>query len=158
MTLPNDAPPKGTTYFCEDVRTELGGKFSFMGLLQDFLGIFEPEVRLPKLVAFTVLDFPSRYAGKSADLGIWNGDSKIGGGTADVPQPAAFADPRIPIRCRMNVPFELIGLLVKDGMQFEVRAKVEDFDYVSPRLEVLHLPSVRNFADVPNPSLRPQAS
>lgn len=150
MTFLNDAPPKATTHFCEDVRSELGGKFSFMGVLQEFLGIFEPEVRLPKLVAFTILDLPAKCAGKQVEFGIWDRDAQIGGGTADVPVAFDFSDPRVPVRCRMNIPFELVAMLVKDGMQLQVRAKVEDFEYLSPVLDVLHLPSVRTYADVPS--------
>ncbi len=58
-------PMTAFTLFCDDVRQEVGGKLSAMGIYQGFMGISADEVLLPKLVAWTVfqrsLQGPGRH-------------------------------------------------------------------------------------------------
>lgn len=135
--------PCAEVFFCDDVRREIGGKISVVGIYQGFMGIEEASALLPKLVALSFIDFPPDFEGKELLIKVRNRDQSIIDVKLVVPPPdaetaqAVLAHPGYEKRCRLTIPIEMIPFEPTNGMSLDVLITCGDFTFESQPLAIL---------------------
>lgn len=128
------------TLFCDDVRQELGGKLSAMGIYQGFMGIFADEVLLPKLVAWTVFQMPYLWAGSQAHVQLWDRDHLLSEAqlSFDAPPDEPGDAEKVNLaHSTINIPVELVPFKAQVGMELRIVFTAPDFSYESDILRVI---------------------
>jgi len=128
------------TLFCDDVRQELGGKLSAMGIYQGFLGIGVDEVLLPKLVAWTVFQMPYLWAGSQARVQLWDRDRLLSEAQLnfDAPSEQRDAETKVDLaHSTINIPVEMVPFKAQVGMELRIVFTAADFSYESDVLRVI---------------------
>jgi hypothetical protein len=135
------------TLFCDDIRPEVGGKLSVMGIYQGFMGIPGAEIVLPKFVAWNVLVFPGRWSSNDVQVQLLDGDQVLTDARVSM-EPS----PGLPSNgmanedgCTfLNVPLEAAPFVARSGMALRVRVKAEGLDYQSEVLRVIDQTQLAN--------------
>jgi hypothetical protein len=104
--------PRATLLFCDDVRQEIGGKFSAHGIYQAYIGIAGPSITVSKLMLFAEAQLPLDAAGGKVCITIRGNGKELF--KVDVSLPAAApvqpegVDPQLPVVIPVEMtPFEL---------------------------------------------------
>lgn len=63
--------------FCDDIRHEIGNKFSYMGVYSSNLFVKEMPVTLPKLCVAVTAQTPISHPFKKLDIGLLKDDERI---------------------------------------------------------------------------------
>lgn len=118
--------------YCEDVRREIGNKFSYMGVLGPVVAMDSHRVSMDKVVVAVVMLLPKATAPTLKEFGV-QVTQRNADGTEKVlqpmdPRPAAI-DPaeaaRIPADMPDDTLVQLVGLVVLRNLKFEQRCKLE---------------------------------
>lgn len=132
------------TLFCDDVRQELGGKLSAMGIYQGFMGIGADEVLLPKLVAWTVFQMPYLWSGSQARIQLWDRDRLLSEAelSFDAPpdQPGDGEELAL-AHSTINIPVEMVPFKAQIGMELRIAFTAPDFSYESDIIRVIRQPT-----------------
>ena len=127
--------------FCDDVRQELGGKMSVMGLYRGYIGIADDVPYLPKLVVLVMLDYARDLQGAATSIRLTDQSTVLAavefelGAAPPLAQGAAALG--APDRVYANIPVELVGFQAKHGSQLVVQLAVADFQFTSDPLFVV---------------------
>ncbi len=130
------------TIFCDDIRSEMGGKLSYMGVYGGGLFVSEIPATLPKLCLAIRLFVPIQYLGSKVvgkvlyqdDLLIqW--DFEI---PNDVPRPEPLPNAPPDLVARLNMVFhlQLSPLTIKTEGYLRVRLSLADEDYKGGTLRI----------------------
>jgi hypothetical protein len=124
--------------FCDDVRQEIGGKMTVVGVYGNVLGLIgEAAPVIPKFVCLLMLSYAQQEAPARGRVKVLDGDKAL----LDVPLPLTIP-PRPGPAARpgdlvnLNVPMEFIGFPVRDGMVLRIRFECEGFNWESQTLEL----------------------
>lgn len=132
------------TLFCDDIRQEVGGKLSAMGIYQGFMGISADEVLLPKLVAWTVFQMPFLWTGSQARVQVWDRDYLLSEAQLHFDAPTDQQDDGVkvdPAHSAVNIPVEMVPFKAQVGMELRIVFTAPDFSYESDILRVIRQPS-----------------
>lgn len=128
-----------TVLFCDDVRQELSGKLTIVGLYQGYLGLRTSQFQLPRFYALALVELPPAYGGQSMRVQLKDRDSVLF--KADVnlpnrPEPlsAEGSDAEI---LRLSMPIEVTPLVVHADMRLRLSLDVGDWNYESQELPVV---------------------
>lgn len=133
---------KVTVLFCDDVRHEIGGKISAVGIYRGFLGIRQPVRTIPKIVALVLLDYPPSACGRTLTLRVCDRDETMAENRIDLDKappfelPPAAAAAGVRDTVRGTVPIELLGLSPVSGMKLRVELQCDGLNYTSEELVV----------------------
>lgn len=130
------------TLFCDDLRQEVGGKLSAMGIYHGFMGIHGAEAVLPKLVAWSVLTFAGPWSSDDVLLQLLDGDQVLTEAhlVMEPPQTPPDATPAQDSHTVLNVPLEIAPFAARAGMALRVRIRAEGLDYQSDVLRIVGQP------------------
>lgn len=125
-----------TVLFCDDVRQELNGKFTIVGLYQGFLGLQVSPTQLPRFVALALVELPTSYAGQVMQVQLWDRESALLKATVEL---AKQFEPqsRDADVLRITMPVEMTPLVVSVDMRLRLSISVGDWIYQSPELPVI---------------------
>jgi hypothetical protein len=132
------------TLFCDDVRQEIGGKLSAMGVYQGFMGIVADEVLLPKLVAWTAFQMPYLWAGSQARIQLWDRDRLLSEAelSFDAPADQPADEEKLNLaHSTINIPVEMVPFKAQVGMELRIVFTAPDFTYESDILRIIRQPS-----------------
>jgi hypothetical protein len=71
-----DAPPMVVMHWCDDVRRELFGKHTLVGLYNNVMAVPQ-DTTLAKLCAVFMLDLPRSLAGEEIEVRLLDGDTEL---------------------------------------------------------------------------------
>jgi hypothetical protein len=128
------------TLFCDDIRQELGGKLSAMGIYQGYIGIDANEVIFPKLVAWTVLQMPYLWVGSQAQVQLWDRDRLLIEAQLNFeapPGPPSDEAKSDAAHSTINIPVEMVPFKAQVGMELRVTFTASDLSYVSDVIRVV---------------------
>ena len=137
-------PMTAFTLFCDDIRQEVGGKLSAMGIYQGFMGISADEVLLPKLVAWTVFQMPFLWTGSQARVQVWDRDYLLSEAQLHFDAPPDQQDNGVQVdlaHSTINIPVEMVPFKAQVGMELRIVFTAPDFSYESDILRVIRQPS-----------------
>lgn len=137
--------------FCDDVRLELGGKVSVIGIARDFIGIPADKVTVGKFVVYTEVDYDRQAIGEAVRLQIRDRDREILGIDLALPerqQPAPV--PELEDQLHLIMPVELAGLELTPGMEIQAALTIGEDSHPSEVLRVIRAQ--------PNPGVIPIAA
>lgn len=127
--------------FCDDVRLELGGKVSVMGLYGPTLIASHADRPLPKLSAFVSLVFPSEAVGSTVMVRVTEDDKPLVDTQVPLSAPPPLAQVRqdqAPVNAGLlAMPIEMLGYVPRNGARLQVHLAVGSFTYAGPVLHVL---------------------
>ena len=128
--------------YCDDVRQELGGKLSYMGVYRDTIGFFGPSLLMPKFVAVALFDLPLPLSGAPLEISLMDRDAPILPPAVVQPEPGNVPEgmpvmPHLPV----VVPIEVMGLEMKAGMVLRIKVKYGDLEMDSPSLTAFSAPT-----------------
>ena len=129
--------PRIVVQFCEDVRHELGGKLSIMGLLGDVVEIEAFPFVFPKLCANFILEIPTSALPKArftVKMFVNGADRQ----SMDVPIDlftAAIEDGKDWVR--INGGFDITGFEVKEKTKITVKAILDEHEYSTEFCSIL---------------------
>ena len=135
------ARPSAYVVFCDDVRHEIGGKITLVGLYGHTLLASRGGAAMPKLVACLNFSYPLDMVGQTAEVTLLDRGSKML--TTQVPllQPGVLMKVRedqvIYQAGQINVPIELIGFVPQNGSALQVHLSVGAFRFESPALHIV---------------------
>lgn len=133
-------PPRVSVVFCDDARSESGGKTSLMGVYSQVLGFKEPKALLPKFCVVFLLDLPGELGNVTVGLSLLDrGKTLFSAAVAleYISVPALHASQRI----GAVLPLQAMAFEAADGMVLQGRAVIEGvLDYTSDPLLVLSIP------------------
>lgn len=134
---------RASVLFCDDVRHEINGLVSVLGLYRGFLGMVGDGAVLPKLVALLLLEYSRDCAGTTVDIRLSDRDLSIAEAKFELPatpQIEAAALAGVPDRLFANVPIELVGIAPPVGAQLVVAVTAPEFRFVCDPLYVIRAP------------------
>jgi len=123
------------TLFCDDLRQELGGKLTAVGIYQGVMGLPVNELVLPKLVAWTVLQLPKDWPGGQVEVRLFDHDVLLTEAQFDVKDLPQDADPKV-----LNVPLLATSFTVKVGMALHVEVSAAGLEHRSADLQIVAQP------------------
>jgi hypothetical protein len=132
-----------TAIYCDDVRQELGGKLSYMGVYRDTIGFVGPSLMMQKFVAVALFDLPLPLSGAALEISFKDRDSLLM--PPMVVQPEANGAPDGMPQMRhlpVAVPIEMMGFELKAGMVLHISVKYGEVEVDSPSLLAFSAPSV----------------
>lgn len=129
--------------FCDDIRPELSGKVSAMGIYHGFIGLQTPVQTLPRLCILTFLN--TIHTSEPADIKV----NVLSGADTELMPPFKVRmpighglPPQITKGSPLTVPIELQNCELKDGMSLSVLVTVNGELLRSHDLPVIHVPQV----------------
>jgi hypothetical protein len=144
----SERPAQAFTLFCDDVRQEVGGKLSAMGIYQRVLMIPAEDVLLPKLVALTVLQLPQLDAGSTAQVQLWDRGELLSEAELNFEPPVAdgipTSPPEVASTTTVNIPLEMVPFRAQAGMALRLVYLSGDYKYESEPLYVINLSRCAN--------------
>ena len=133
--------PSAYVVFCDDVRHELGGKLTFVGVYSHHLVSARGGVPLPKLVVFLSLSYPLAMVGQVVDVSLVDTGQTVLSTQVPLLAPAAIVkvreDQPSPDRSQLQVPIELVGYVPRNGATLQVLASIGSFKFISPTLSMI---------------------
>jgi hypothetical protein len=130
--------------FCDDVRMEIGGKMSIMGVYKDFIAIHGERAIAPKLVTLFSVDYDESQVGTEARLQLMERDRELISVTLSLPprQPSGLVLPE-PVAniLHLVVPAEFAGLQLEAGMVLRASVVADDQRFDSESLYVVAAPA-----------------
>lgn len=112
--------PRATLLFCDDLRHEVGGKMSALGIYQGFIGLSGDTLHLAKMCVLATLELPLNASGTVA-VTIGDRGKELVKLEADIPDrpvtPPALAGTGI--RPQLIVPVELVPFDLQVGMRLQ---------------------------------------
>lgn len=143
-------------HFCDDVRNEVGGKLSLMGLYRHFIAIPTAQVTFPKLVAVAFVDIP--YPPPFPEMEVWLTDMGV----------SVFPKIKVPLNnlpagqipairdiCSFAVPVELVAYELKVGTELRMHLSAQDFSFSSQPLRIVPMSSVSTQNGLIDPAVMP---
>lgn len=133
-----------TTIFCDDVRHELNGKVSLMGVYGGDMYVTDFPVTLPKICSFFELHIPPTLENNSADavISVMKGAEKVGAVTLNIP-PVSTEEPRhgkpYAFKRALGI-MEFPSITFSEPTLMEVVAQVDGQSVVAGRLWVTTFP------------------
>ena len=120
--------PIAQVFFCDDVRHEVTGKVTLVGVYNHTMFVSIGGGHVPKLVAFLSFIYPLSMAGQTAEVTLLDRGNIMLCTQLPLPAPVAPAkirDDQPPERFgAFNAPIELIGFAPVNGMQLRVTLSV----------------------------------
>jgi len=126
--------PHATTLFCDDLRQELGGKLSAIGIYQGAMVLPGQELLLPKLVAWTAIDLPRAWPGGHVEVRLFDRDQLLAEAEFDVGEITSQGEHAV-----MNVPLTSVPFAAKVGMVLHVTLSAPGINHRSTELRVVAL-------------------
>jgi hypothetical protein len=132
--------PIATVVFCDDVRHEVNGKVSIIGLYRGYLGLANVVPSLPKLVVFVMIDLPLSFEGQKVKVRVCDRNEDLVAGEAEARAdnlPSRPAPEGVDDCIRMSIPIEMIGFVPVNGMRIWVEVECGDFSFRSQSLAIV---------------------
>lgn len=134
--------------FCDDVRFEVGGKITIVGVYRGILGLDISATSITKLVALVLLRYPPNLVGLAASIRVMDrGKSLLEAKISldpSVPMPPELLPGGVPFDCvYASVPVEIHGFVPEEGARLYVVLDAGDFHFQSDELFVTR-PRTRN--------------
>lgn len=133
-----DAPPHVQSVFCDDVREEVGNKFTAVGIYGTVLGMFEAQTIMPQLAVLLTLDLPLSYVGKRLQARMCDRDEELLKFDIQLERPGDAPHVKFAQRLYSAVPIRMQGFQLKDSMELFLTVTGEDLSYRSSGLAVAH--------------------
>lgn len=128
------SPRQAYTLFCEDIRQDVLGGFSAIGIRPAELAIEANEVALPKFVVLTVLDLPSSESEQAMRIALLESGKTMVETDFVIPaQPKREQEQRLVL----TMPIQAAPFQAKVGMKLSVRVTGPDLNYRSHTLAVV---------------------
>lgn len=128
--------------FCDDVRFEVGGKITIVGVYRGILGLDISVMSIPKLVALVILKYPKNLVGLGVSIRVMDRgksllQAKISLATS-LPMRPELLSGGVALDCvYANVPVEIHSFAPEDGARLCVEIDTEDFHFQSEELLVV---------------------
>lgn len=124
--------PRATTLFCEDLRQEMGGKLSAMGIYQGVMALPADELLLPKLVAWTAIELPKVWPGGRIQVRLLDRDQLLTEAQFDVSDLPPEGEHMV-----MNVPLTAMPFAARVGMVLHVTISAPGLNHRSGDLRIV---------------------
>lgn len=126
--------------FCDDVRLELGGKVSLIGVYGPTLIAGHADRPLPKLVAFVSLIYPIEAVGANVSVRVTEDGKPVVETQVPLLKPGPVAQVRADQPAQnaglLGMPIEIQGYVPRHGARLQVHLAVDGFGFEGP---VLHM-------------------
>ena len=131
-----------TVIFCDDVRFEIGGKITLVGIYRGVMGIAPQVAMLPKVVAMVMLSGPRSDVGTKFNIRLKDRDTILISAIVEFDQslqsvgdhPLDGLDADI---AYANIPIELLGFVPHGGERLVVEIDAGAFSFRSDVLAVV---------------------
>jgi len=132
MSVETSTQLRATTLFCDDLRLEIGGKLSAMGIYQGIMALPADEILLPKLVAWTAIELPKAWSGGRVQVRLLDRDQLLTEAqfdTSDLPPDGQHIV--------LNVPLTAMPFSAKVGMVLHVTISAPGLNHRSGDLRIV---------------------
>lgn len=133
-----------TTIFCDDVRHELNGKLSLMGIYNIEMYVSNFPITLPKVCAFFELRLPPDVdVNTEAILTVMKGTEKVSSISVAIPSPetrSKSSHGKPPAHLRFAGAMEFPSMVFIEPTLLEVAAQIGDQSIIGGRLWVTNFP------------------
>lgn len=129
-----------SSIFCDDIRHELSGKASAMGIFHGFIGLQTPSQTLPKLCILTFINLPQSAEPVDIEVRLLDHEADfMPPFTTRIPIGHGLP-PQIKKGAPLTIPIEMHNCDLKDGMALSVQVKINGQALQGPTLSVFHTP------------------
>jgi len=132
MSVETSMQMRTTTLFCDDLRLEMGGKLSAMGIYQGIMALPADEFLLPKLVAWTAIELPKAWSGGRVQVRLIDRDQLLTEAQFDITDLPPQSEHIV-----MNVPLTAMPFSAKVGMVLHISISAPGLNYRSGDLRIV---------------------